>query len=46
LERHQEALDVFMTGGPIRGKALRGINEGGVRCVYDRWAHMRRNASQ
>jgi len=30
LGMRQKALAVFMIGGPIRGKALRGINEGGI----------------
>ena len=30
LERRQEALAMSIIGGPIRGKALRGVNEGGV----------------
>ena len=46
LGRRQEALAVSMIDGPIWGKTLRGVNEGGVGCVYGRWAHMRRNASQ
>ena len=38
-----------MICGPIRGKALGGINEevsGGIRCVYGRWAHTCLNASR
>ena len=27
-------------------EALRGVYEGGVRYVYDRWAHMHYNASK
>ena len=30
MGRRQKALAVSMIGGPIRGKALRGVNEGGV----------------
>ena len=38
-----------MICGPIWRKTLGGINEetsGGIRCVYDWWAHVCCNASQ
>jgi hypothetical protein len=38
---------VSMIDGLIRGKALRGVNKGGIgRRVFGRWAHMRCNASK